>query len=222
MSRVPSSSSSEETQLEDQATTAARSQGPALACAIDAFDKRLLALLQRVNALSAENLAELLKIVFNILQDPLADSKHILEEHPQRTRLIIAAYAFFFRQSLRHDLMAPEVYQDLLTAQVQKNHAQIIAEAYKQRKPALRETFSLLSLRNSFAPLADFDWNLHLQMGGDTLAVSREPLLIVSLDVEVLPRKDHQEVVFELDRASLDNLIANLERAQMTAAQISV
>ena len=221
MSVGPSSSS--RVSAEDNVSMGdSRSTGSSLACAVDAFDKRLLGVLQRVNNVSAQQLDELLKIIFELLQSPGADAKQTLEQHPQQARVIIAAFAFFFRQSLRHDLPPTAVYQDLLTAQVQQDRAQSIAESFKQRKPALREIYIQQSLQNSFAPLADFDWNLHLQMGGDTLAISREPLLIVSLDVQQFPKKQHHEVVFELDRASLDNLIAHLEKAQLTASQISV
>lgn len=219
MSSRPTSSSSDSSGAE--ASTGSRGAGPALACAVDAFDKRLLGVLQRVNAVSTDELSELLAIVFNLLHDSL-DASSAKEDSWRGSRLLVAAYAFFFRQCLRHDLPPPAVFQDLLTAQLQREHAQVISDAFKHRRPALRETFIHQSHRNSFAPLNDFDWNLHLQMGGDTVSVAREPLLIVALDVQTLPKKHHQEVVFELDRPALDSLIANLERAQATAAQISV
>mmetsp|Transcript_32269 Transcript_32269/g.70402 ORF Transcript_32269/g.70402 Transcript_32269/m.70402 type:complete len:82 (-) Transcript_32269:258-503(-) len=65
--------------------------------------------------------------------------------------------------------------------------------------------------------LADFDWKLLYSLASDQIASLKQPTLRLQLSTVVGGNKDAtmpREVVLEYNKDELDNLIAELERAQ--------
>ena len=59
--------------------------------------------------------------------------------------------------------------------------------------------------------LVDFDWNVHLALAGDAIAQCKEPLLLLSLDIEQSESGARKRLVLELTKTDLAKLIEQLE-----------
>ena len=121
-------------------------------------------------------------------------------------------------QAVRHSLAADEILADLkaLGAGDAKGLAlAVLGRATDLRAAAIRRA-STISQRH----LSDFDWKVQTVLSSDTAASLNEPRLVLSLTLK--DASDAQDVVMELSKPELDNLIAQLEKANDTVLSLRV
>ena len=121
-------------------------------------------------------------------------------------------------QAVRHSLAADEILADLkaLGAGDAKGLAlAVLGRATDLRAAAIRRA-SAISQRH----LSDFDWKVQTVLSSDTAASLNEPRLVLSLTLK--DASDAQDVVMELSKPELDNLIAQLEKANDTVLSLRV
>jgi COMM domain len=189
---------------------------PQLKTAEDIFDKRIFGRLQKIDAVPGEMVDKVMELV---LDRALFPDRHAV---PPQIAPLVDAYALLVRQAVKLSLDKEAVARDLLEARVSKENALKFATLFAQRADALRRHYASKTVEDGAASyLKDFDWQLHLQAGGDTIDSSREPLLLLALNVHDNVDKSAHNVHVELDIEQTDRLIDSLERAQQQVAQLS-
>ena len=157
----------------------------------------------------------------NLVCDTVRDGEKAAEA-PENIKVLLAAYVIFVKQCVQLNLSQKDIQSDLLTLRLSEDRANFISSFVRERIPSLR----LLELdgisENSTRHLVDFDWKLHLQLGGDTKTHSREPLVLLALNLKdsSSSSRPSSEVVLELDKASADLLLHSLNSALANISQL--
>jgi len=114
-----------------------------------------------------------------------------------------------------------EIVKKLESQSVPGNLAQIIASCIAARQHDLNVSSVRKITQISKAYLADFDWKVNVSWSSSKLSNLKEPRLMLQLSVKD-PQQNKKDIIVELSRQELDQLIASLELANQARLRLKV
>ncbi|KAL0485836.1 COMM domain-containing protein [Acrasis kona] len=146
------------------------------------------------------------------------------EEQPSLTHLsdvITVVKAFVLRVTSRQ-LTDEQILQELKNLELSSENADILVNVLKSRRDEVNKSMVKTVSQISASYLQDFDWKLHLVVASDKCTNFREPILLLNLYVKKENQDKADEVLVELNKSELDDLLSHFEKIQQVTKKLLV
>jgi len=125
--------------------------------------------------------------------------------------VILDSYKFFLKKAVGLALTKDQIVEDLTKIKVDAKYQEIIVETVLARNEDVRAALVEYSSAISQAHLEDFDWKVQLTLSSDKISTLRQPVLLLNLTLNDNNLSKKNNVLVELPKSDLDDLIKKLE-----------
>eukprot|EP01027_Heterolobosea_sp_BB2_P000518 GEZU01000743.1.p1 GENE.GEZU01000743.1~~GEZU01000743.1.p1 ORF type:complete len:205 (-),score=47.07 GEZU01000743.1:22-636(-) len=125
---------------------------------------------------------------------------------------IIAAAKALMRQAVATNLDEGKLVADLEALAVPASGIPVVLSVLEVRRSDIRRALMEATVALSQSHLKDFDWKLQLILSSDKVSIMRQPLLLLNLYIYDTKQANTREVLIELTKADLDNLLGTFAK----------
>eukprot|EP01112_Ceratiomyxa_fruticulosa_P023503 TRINITY_DN9002_c0_g1_i1.p1 TRINITY_DN9002_c0_g1~~TRINITY_DN9002_c0_g1_i1.p1 ORF type:complete len:196 (-),score=46.00 TRINITY_DN9002_c0_g1_i1:96-683(-) len=136
---------------------------------------------------------------------------------------LVNSYRAFYKQVVNNDLKKEQILSELKNGGVAEDKSIVLCDAIISRWGDVRKE----AINNSSAigntHLVDFDWKIHLVLSSDKIANVQQSKLLLNLYVtEPLDPTKREEVLVELTKEELDQLLVTFGKINQTIQDLKV
>ncbi|EFC40894.1 predicted protein [Naegleria gruberi] len=137
-------------------------------------------------------------------------------------KILTAVDAFIFRV-MSLDLSRESIVEELLACKLTAEQAEVFVRVLEGRRSELVRAMKYKCISEiSHSYLEDFDWKLNLVVASDKCSNIREPIVLLNLFVKSENEQKVREVLVELTKKDLDNILSEFGKIQNQLQKISV